>query len=192
MFVVGSVWVEDAVAQARFCCALGACLGACCVQGEAGAPLTPDECATLERVVPAVRSLLQPEALDVIDAVGAWEEGAPGAYQTPCVGGGACVYVSYEGSIALCGLQKAHQDGQIAFPKPISCHLYPLRVGRTRAGQELLRYERIRCCAPARSTGVRQGTWLSDFLEDPLTRRYGAAWYAQFQDACRRHRSAAR
>ncbi len=189
MFVVDDKLVSDAVADAAFACNLGACHGACCVQGDSGAPLEPEERAELERILPRVRKYLRPEALAVIDAQGVWEETDPGEYAIPCIDDAACVFVIYEGPVAKCAIQQAYADGRIDFPKPVSCHLYPIRVEHY-GGHEVLNYEQIDICAPGRAFGRRRQIWLEDYLREPLIRKYGAAWYEAFRTACIERRAA--
>ncbi len=181
MFVVDDILVSDELLDASFACNLGACRGACCVHGDSGAPLEPEERAELERRLPRVRKHLRPEALKVIEKQGVWEEVGPERYATTCVGGAECVFVTYEGPVAVCALQKAHAGGRIDFPKPISCHLYPIRVEKI-GGMDALNYEQIDLCRAARTCGVRKGVALADFLREPLIRKYGAAWYNTFQE----------
>ena len=179
MFAVENILVSDDLLDAPFACNLGACQGACCVQGDSGAPLEREELAALEAVLPRVRKYLRPEALRLIEAEGAWEEVEPGCFATRCVGDAECVFVMYEGPVAKCAIQKAYNEGRVAFPKPISCHLYPLRIQQ--AGEyEIVNYEQISLCDAARRAGGRQGIQLSDYLREPLVRKYGAAWYEQF------------
>lgn len=202
MFAIGDVLISDEVPRARFACALAACRGACCVQGEAGAPLEPEERSVLERLLPIVEADLRPEARAAIAARGVWEETTPGQYATTCVesagsehgsdadaGSGACVFVTYDGPVARCSIQQAHQQRRLDavldhdFPKPLSCHLFPLR--RTRYGeQEVLNYEQAGCCAPARAHGQQHDLSLADVAQAPLVRAYGADWYARFRAAC--------
>lgn len=189
MFAVDHVLVSDEVLDAPFACHLGGCLGGCCVQGDAGAPLEPSERADLERVLPRVRRHLRPEALAVIERNGVWEETEPGRYATTCVDGAECVFVLYEGPVAKCAIQKAHAEGRIDWPKPISCHLYPLRAERY-GDAEVLNYEQITLCDPGRTHGRQLGMRLPDFLRAPLTRKYGAAWYDAFREAVRARRLA--
>jgi hypothetical protein len=188
MFAVGPVLVSDAVLDAPFACHLGACRGACCVHGDSGAPLEPDERAALERVLPLVEPDLRPEARETIRREGVWEEVAPGEYGTTCVAGRECVFVVYEGPadrpVAKCAIQRAYHEGRVDFEKPISCHLFPIRVERHGEGEgavEVLNYERSGLCDPAVRHGRRTGVQLADFLERPLTRRYGPRWYQQFR-----------
>ena len=182
MFVVGDALISDALLDAPFACNLGACLGACCVQGESGAPLEPEERAALEAIVPRVRKYLRPEALAVIDRDGVWEETDSGGYAIPCVADAECVFVTYDGPIAKCAIQKAHLAGRVDFPKPISCHLFPVIV-ETMGEYQVLNYEQVSLCDPARRHGRRHEIQLVDVLREALTRKFGEAWYAAFREA---------
>jgi len=187
MFAVDHVLVSDDLLDAPFACDLGACRGGCCVQGEAGAPLEDDECTAMEAVYPVVAHMLTPEARRVVARGGVWEETAPGHFNTACVpagkhGSGACVFVTHERGIALCSIEKAQRMGRTDIEKPISCALYPLRI-QNYGDLDVVNYERISLCDPARTCGVRMGIDLSDFLAGPLTRRYGSDWYARFREA---------
>lgn len=180
MFVVDHVLVSDDLLDAPFTCNLGACHGACCVHGDSGAPLEPDERAELEAVLPKVRKHLRPEALDVIEREGVWEVTSDGDYATTCVNSRECVFVVYEGPVAKCAIQKAYQAGRVSFEKPISCHLFPVRI-ENYGEYDVLNYEQIDVCAPGRAYGCRTELQLVDFLRTPLERKYGAAWYQQLQ-----------
>lgn len=179
MFVVDDVLISDDVVQAAFSCNLTACKGACCVQGASGAPLEKSELKQVESVLDAVRERLRPEALEVIEKEGVWEELAPGHYATTCVGDAECVFVRYDGPVAKCSIQEAYFEGKVSFEKPISCHLYPIRT-RKLGEFEALNYEQIDICAPGRAHGIDMGIGLAEMLERPLTRKYGADWYTQF------------
>jgi len=188
MFVVDHILISDDVAEARFACNLSACHGACCVQGDAGAPLEEHEIEDIDAALETVRHRLRPEAANVVKQRGAWERGKDGSLSTTCVDDAECVFVRYEGPVAKCLIQEAHERGETDFPKPISCHLYPLRV--TDLGDfEALNMEKMPMCRPAFKKGDRDGTFLSDVLEWPLTRRYGADWYDRFNEACTKRRS---
>lgn len=179
MFVVDDVLISDDVVEAAFSCNLSACRGACCVQGASGAPVEKSELQEVEDVLDTVRHRLRPEALDVIEREGVWEEVAPGYYATTCVGDAECVFVRYDGPVAKCSIQEAFYEGKTDFEKPISCHLYPIRIKQL-GDFEALNYEQIDICAPAIPHGKRLGVGLAEMLERPLTRKYGADWYAQF------------
>ena len=186
MFAVDHVLVSDAVLDAPFACHLGACHGACCVHGDSGAPLEPEERAVLERVLPVVEGDLRPEAREAIRRAGVWEEVAPGDYATTCVDDRECVFVVYDGPVSKCAIQQAYHAGRVDFEKPISCHLFPLRVERHGEGDdavEVLNYERSALCRPAVRHGRRTGVQLAAFLEKPLTRRYGPRWSQKFREA---------
>ena len=199
MFVVGDVLVSDNVLDAAFTCHLGACGGACCVHGERGAPLDEDEADLLERALPTVADELRPEARAVIDERGVWERHDDGELTTTTVGGRECVFVVYEPAheggppVALCALQRAYQQGRVGggeglpegFPKPVSCHLYPLRAETHAGGFEVLNYERIDLCAPGREEGRRRSAWLLDVLRVPLVRKYGEMWYDALRQTAR-------
>lgn len=183
MFAVDDILISDAVLDAPFTCHLGACKGACCVHGDSGAPLEDHERAELEAALPAVERDLRPEALAVIAEQGPWTEEAPGEFATSCVDGRECVFVVYRKGVALCALQQAYHEGRLAFEKPISCHLYPIRVEHY-GGQTVLNYEQIDLCRPAIPHGRRLGVVLHDFLRVPLSRAFGARWYERFRAAC--------
>jgi hypothetical protein len=200
MFAVGPVLVSDALLDAAFACDLGACRGACCVVGERGAPLEKDEIPLIEQARDVVERDLRPEARAALSRGGAWEGNDRSGFATATVAGRECVFVVYERGpgtrpgqgVATCAIQRAFQAGRLGWEKPISCHLYPIRVERIGEGDdavEVLNYEQIDLCAPARSAGRRARTPLARFLERPLTRRYGAPWYAQFLAAWRQRRA---
>lgn len=197
MLSVDHVLVSDDLTDARFACDLGACKGACCIVGDAGAPVLPEERERLDAAVPLVRHLLTDEARRVIDDEGAWEETAPGLYNTACVDGprgpGACVFVTYERGVAKCSIETLYHAGRYDWPKPISCALYPLRIQTFGTGSDaldLVNYEQIDLCEPARRRGERENIRLSDFIEGPLARAYGPAWVARFQTALAQRRDA--
>ena len=195
MFTVDHVLVSDALLDAPFACHLGSCFGACCVHGDRGAPLEPDERAALERALPAVEDRLRPEALRVIARDGVWEGTEREGYGTTTVGGRECVFVTYDGGgrrpVAKCALQEAYRAGRTDFEKPVSCHLYPVRVETYGEGTEavdVLNYERIDLCRPAVPHGERTGVQLADFLAGPLARKYGAGWVGRFRETLRQRR----
>ena len=187
MFAVGNVLVSDDLLDAPFSCNLGACLGGCCVQGDSGAPLEPEERETLEEIFPRVRKYLRPEALDTIEDHGVWEEVKPLQYATSCVDHAECVFVTYEGPVARCAIEKAYFEGRISFRKPISCHLFPIRAERY-GELEVLNYEQIPLCKPAIESGCKKNLQAVEFLREPLVRKYGEAWYELFLTTCEERR----
>ena len=191
MFAVGPVLVSDALIDAAFSCDLGACRGACCVDGERGAPLEKDELDSIDAALEVVAPALRPEALAVVRRAGAWEGDERRGYATTTVADRECVFVVFDHGVAKCAIQQAYHAGRIGWEKPISCHLYPIRVERYGDGPDavdVLNYEQIDECAPGRVHGRRTHVALARMLERPLTRRYGTDWYAEFVDSWRRRR----
>jgi hypothetical protein len=182
MFVIGDAVIEQDIAVATFCCDVIACKGACCtLEGGRGAPLLVAEVSEIAAAYPHVESLLTPRALETIGRMGL-VEGATGDATTPCIDERECVYTWFDGDIARCAFERAYLEGRTSWRKPISCHLFPIRIRRL--GRDHLRYEQIRECAPGRLRGERERIPLHAFLREPLTRTYGEQWYADFRDAC--------
>ena len=165
MIVVKNSIVSDDVADQRFCCDCTVCRGACCVDGDSGAPLLESEVAELQRVLPDALPLLTPEGRQAIEAQGVAVRDAEGDLGTPLVDGKACAYAIYTADgTALCALQRLY--------KPVSCHLYPIRVedyGEFTA----VNYHQWDICRAARG----HGDPLYIALREPLVRRFGQAWY---------------
>ncbi len=183
MFVIGEIVVEDTVARTQFHCDLARCKGACCtVEGGRGAPLLDHETVELEAVLPYVRKYLSAQHLDVIGKQGI-VEGPPGDRVTTCVDEKACVFVMVENGIAKCAIEHAWQRGEVGWRKPLSCHLFPIRIRRF--GGDILYYEEFSGCAPALVKGEKEGVNLFSFLREALVRAYGAGWYEQFRNVCR-------
>ena len=177
MVVIGQAILDDNVLDAKFACDLDVCKGACCcLPGARGAPLEDDEVLEIRKVFPAIRSLLPPASLSTIAPSGL-VEGSPGDYATSCVNDGDCVFVFRENGIAKCAFERAFLDGRTDWRKPISCHLFPLRIRQMR--QEYVRYEQIPECKGGRARGEREDTGLLVFVRDALLKKYGPRWYAQ-------------
>ena len=178
MYQVAEILVEDDIRGAEFCCDLPVCKGACCtLEGGRGAPLLEEEVGELLSALPAVRPMLPSRSLAVIDRHGA-VDGAPGDRATMCVEEQECVFALLEQGIARCALERAWLAGATAWRKPLSCHLFPIRLRRTPSPH--LRYEQIAECAPGRARGRAEGVHLAGFLREPLTRAFGDVWYRAF------------
>jgi hypothetical protein len=178
--------VDDSIPRIKFACNISTCKGACCtLSGGLGAPLLNEEIAELERSFPIIKSTLPQEHLETIAQYGLYE-GKPDLYTTKCCNNRACVFVTYEEGIARCAIEKAFMEGKLEWRKPLSCHLFPVRVDR--GIRERLRYERITECDSALYRGEREQVYLSDFLKEPLLRAFGYSWYRDFQLACNRER----
>ena len=180
--MVGSVVLSMDCLRERFCCDVEACRGACCVEGDSGAPLTEEEAQALEDVAQAVWDELSPEAQSVIRQQGASYVDSEGDLVTSIVGGRDCVFTCYdkEGH-CLCAIQKAQDEGRIAARKPISCSLYPIREKHFSGGLTALNYHRWDVCRPARLLGKKKGIPVYQYLRKPLTERFGEEWYAELE-----------
>jgi hypothetical protein len=186
MFIIGEAIIEDRLGDEKFACDHGACRGACCtLEGGRGAPLDDREAEEIRASFPAVEHLLSLKSLQTIKQVGLIE-GVPGDYATPCVESRECVYVYFDGGVARCSFERAYLAGETHWRKPLSCHLFPIRVRRF--GQEFLHYEQIDECAAARRRGSAEDIPLSEFLKEPLIRRFGTAWYETFAAICNARR----
>lgn len=191
MLQIGNALVSTDLIDTPFVCDLERCKGACCVQGDSGAPLEADELEQIERAFPAVRDMLQPEALASIDEIGLHTVDTDGDCVTPLVNGNReCVYTVFENGIASCAFEKAYNQGLIGFRKPVSCHLYPVRIEK-HPHYDAVNYHKWSVCAPACSLGKKLDVPLYVFLKDSLTRKYGSDWYQELcevAEAYRKHR----
>jgi hypothetical protein len=180
MIIVADTIIDETVTSSSFCCDLHACKGVCCcLEGGRGAPLTDEEVSLVTATFPFAKEYLSARNLDVIAREGL-VEGWDGSYATPCVEHKECVYVYFADGIALCAFERAYNEGKTPWRKPISCHLFPIRVGR--AGRTYLRYEQMAECLPARQSGETRNISLVDFLKDPLIRAFGEPWFDQLCD----------
>jgi Protein of unknown function (DUF3109) len=179
MIKVGEVLVSDEIRDEEFVCHLEKCKGACCVEGDLGAPLEDDELAVLQQNLESVFPYLTEEGKKAIAAQGPYVLDEDGDYSTPTIGGKECAYAHYDAQgILKCGIEQAYLDGKTTFRKPISCHLYPIRITK-RKGFEAVNYHRWSICSAACSFGKSLQVPLYRFLREPLIRKYGEAWYQE-------------
>lgn len=177
----GTLISEDIFEQ-RFVCDLTACKGACCVEGDSGAPLEPEEAELIQALWPKVRPYIPEKGQRAIDKDGVSEVDEDGDLVTTLVEGrGECAFTVFENGIALCGIEKAWRDGAVPFRKPISCHLYPIRVAKLRF-HDGLNYHRWPICKPACACGAKLDVPVFRFVKDALVRKYGEPWYAELED----------
>jgi len=180
MVQVGDVIVSFDVLREKFSCDLDACKGACCVEGDAGAPVTLDEIAEIESLLPDIEDDLTPEACAIIARQGVAYTDPAGDLVTSIVGGKDCVFCMKKGGMTLCAIEKAWREGRTSFMKPVSCHLYPIRVSHF--GQYYaLNYNRWDICKAAVIKGEKDGIPIYRFLREPLIRRFGQAWYDELE-----------
>ena len=183
MLVVQDCIVSEDLADHCFSCPLHECHGTCCIEGDAGAPLDADEISVLETIFPIVKEYMTPEGIAAIEQQGVAVRDMEGDWGTPLVHQKACAFVVHDGDVALCAIEKAYRDGKIDFPKPISCHLYPVRVEHY--GQfTAVNYHRWDICRCAIARGEREGIPLYKYLEVALIRKFGEAWYNELAEQC--------
>ncbi len=177
IFMVGNVLVSPDILTVKFCCDLDKCHGQCCIEGDAGAPVTMDETMEIENALDTVWSDLSASAQAVIDRQGVAYTDVEGDLVTSIVGGKDCVFTCYENGCCLCALERSYRNGKTGFVKPISCSLYPIRVKSFGNGTCGINYHHWRICSDARKKGEELNLPLYKFLKEPLTRRFGKEWY---------------
>lgn len=180
MFQIGKTIVSEDVLEKEFVCNLSACKGECCIDGDAGAPVEDGEVEILRSVYDKVKPFLRPEGIAAIEEQGTSIYGDDEEYETPLIEGGECAYVIYENEMALCGIEKAYNEGLIDWKKPISCHLYPIRIKQF-SSFEAVNYHKWHICSDACTLGKELGVPVYKFLKDPLIRKYGEDWYKELE-----------
>jgi len=182
MIAIDNVLLSDEVVEEQFVCDLNKCKGGCCVDGDCGAPLTEEETKIIARIYPKIKSYLTPEYIPEIERQGTHTIDDQYGYVTPAVDGGICVYgITDELGIVKCGIEKAWKDGKIDFRKPISCHLFPIRITQY-PGYEAVNYEpRPTLCKPACKQGKQLKVPVYVFLKDAITRKYGGEFYGALE-----------
>ncbi|MDE6628708.1 MAG: DUF3109 family protein [Muribaculaceae bacterium] len=172
------------IVERFFCCDLDKCLGACCIEGDAGAPVTEEEVREIEAAVPAIEADMLPRAIEEVRNAGVAYVDEEGDLVTTILDGKNCAFTCYApGGVCLCALEKAQREGRIAFRKPVSCALYPLRI-KEYPTFTAVNYHRWDICRDAEALGKKLGIRLYQFLKEPLTRRFGKEWYDELCQAC--------
>lgn len=172
------------LAEEFFCCDLDKCLGACCIEGDAGAPVTIEEVAKIEEALPVVEPEMLPRAVEEVRQNGVAYVDQEGDLVTTILDGRNCAFTCYApGGICLCALEKAFREGKTGFKKPASCSLYPLRL-TTYPTFTAVNYHRWKICRDAVANGRKKGIRLYQFLRGPLTERFGQEWYDELAQAC--------
>lgn len=185
MFQLGKSIVSEEILENDFVCNLTACKGACCVEGEAGAPLEEEELEILKEVYPKVAPLLRKQGAEAIAEQGVYVKGADGEWETPLVNGSECAYVIFdEKNTALCGIEAAYKKGLISWKKPLSCHLYPVRV-KQYSEFTAVNYHKWYICDDACTLGKELGVPVYKFVKEALIRKFGQAWYDELEQVAR-------
>lgn len=184
MLQIQNALVSLDVIEKFFVCNLDKCLGECCIEGDAGAPITEQEYAQLKEILPEVYADLLPAARQRIDEAGVAYVDEEGDLVTQIVEGRNCVFTCYgEGGMCMCAIEKAYREGRIDFYKPISCHLYPLRL-TDYSSFTAVNYHSWKICKAAEVLGRAKGVRVYQFLKEPLIRRFGKEWYDELVLAC--------
>lgn len=183
MYQFDNLLIDENIINSYFICNLKKCKGACCTfPGELGAPLLDSEITEIEKCLDEAKKHLPARSLKVLSTDGFYQ-GKPGKYTTVCINKRDCVFVYYEGNIALCALEKAYNEGKTSFKKPLSCHLFPIRIGNF--GGVYMYYEKIEECEPAIENGRQNKLSLLDFLKEPLKRYFGDQKLDEFLNFCK-------
>lgn len=183
VILINNTIVSDDLLDKEFVCALDKCKGACCVAGDSGAPLEYEETMVLEEIYESVKPYMTAEGIESVETFGNWLIDSDGDFVTPLVKGREqCAYVFFDHGIAKCAIEKAYNEGKAGFKKPVSCHLYPVRISKFK-DYDAVNYNRWEVCSPACKNGKELGVPVYQFVKDALIRKYGIGWYDQLQGA---------
>lgn len=186
MILIQEILVSETVIQEAFACNLSACKGACCVEGDYGAPLTDNEVVKLGQLLEDIFPYLPQKSRQVIREQGFSKPQDEGdGVETELMPDGACVFMGRdELGITFCGIEKAYYAGDIAFKKPVSCHLYPIRINKNKfTGFEAMNYDQWDICSAACSNGQKKGIKVFEFAKDAIIRKYGEEFYEELSAA---------
>ena len=182
MLQIDDTLVSLDVVERQFICDLPLCKGACCIEGDAGAPLEQQELAELRKILPDVWDDLSPQAQELIKKQGVAYIDSDGDTVTSIINGKDCVFTCYDSSgICSCAIEKAYREGRIRFMKPVSCHLYPIRITHYDTFKAV-NFNRWKICKPAEILGKKERLPLYKFLREPLIRKFGEDWYEKLDE----------
>lgn len=190
MILIDDVLISDDVIEKQFVCNISKCKGICCVEGDSGAPVEKSETKILRKIYPKIKKYLLPEGIKSIEEQGTFVDEPDdeySSYATPLIDGGACAYVNYESDgTVTCGIEKAWKDGVTDFRKPISCHLYPIRL---KPMEEItaVNYDVWDICSDACTLGKKLKVPVYVFLKDALIRKFGEEFYDALDAAAKEH-----
>lgn len=187
MFQLGKTIVSESIIEKDFVCNLSACKGACCVAGDAGAPLEESELQILKDIYPEVKPFLRKEGIAAIEAQGVYTTNDFGEHETTLINNADCAYVIYdEKKTALCGIEEAYNSGLISWKKPVSCHLYPIRI-RDYSEFSAVNYDKWEICDDACSLGKELQVPVYKFVKQALIRKFGEDWYTELEKVADQH-----
>ena len=176
MFQLNKTIISEEILEKEFVCNLSACKGACCVDGDAGAPLDEEETKILAEIFPKVKPFLRPEGIAAIEAQGTHVVSDFGELETPLIDGKDCAYVIFDGKTALCGIEQAYNEGIVDWKKPVSCHLYPIRL-KEYSDFAAVNYDKWHICTDACALGEELGVPVYNFVKEALIRKFGQQWF---------------
>jgi len=177
MIILDNTIISDDIRESFFCCDLQQCKGACCIEGDAGAPLEEMEISLIEDYIEEIIPYMLEGGKLIVRSTGVFDYDLEGNFVTPLVNDRECAFVYFEEGIARCAIEKACREKAIPFPKPISCNLYPIRVKYLANGNEALNYHKWPICKKAVEKGFKEKLPLYRFLDQALIRKYGRSWY---------------
>ena len=184
MVLIGNTLVSLDVLEVQFVCDVKRCKGMCCVDGVAGAPVEKEEGEILGQIIPQLKPYLREQGWQAIREQGPVVTDHDGDLVTPLVSTEECAYAVFEEGIAKCAIEQAWFDGKVAFRKPISCHLYPIRLSQVDK-LEAVNYHEWEICRPALKKGKKEGVPVFRFVKDALIRRYGEKWYRELEETAK-------
>lgn len=173
--------ISKEIFEKKFVCDLSSCKGACCVEGDSGAPLLKSEIKELKKIHKKVKSYMSEKGLEVVEKKGVYVVDQEGDLTTPLVNDRECAYVVFENGISKCAIEKAYIDKKINFKKPISCHLYPIRITEYEKF-DAINYESNKICSSACKLGDEMQIPVFKFLKEPLIRKYGQQFYNELNE----------
>lgn len=182
MIAIDNTIVSEHLLEKKFVCDLNACKGECCVAGDSGAPLEMEEIGIMEDLLDKVKPYLPKDGIKAIEKQGVFVIDDDGDYTTPLVKGKHCAFTYFESGTAKCAIEKAYYAGEISWKKPISCHLYPVRITKYK-DYDAVNFHKWEICKPACECGAKLDVPVYKFLREPLIRKYGEDWYKQLEFA---------
>ncbi len=187
MIVIGNTVISDDILNKFFVCHIEKCKGACCVEGDLGAPLEKSELDILEEIFELIKPYLSDEGIIAIEEQGFYIRDFEGDFSTPTVHGRECAYALYDKNGNMkCGLEMAYDDGKTDFKKPLSCHLYPVRIKENETSS-IVNVDSWHICNPACSLGEKLQVPVYQFLKEALIRKFGLEWYRQLEEFALKH-----
>lgn len=188
MFQLGKTIVSEDIIKKDFVCNLSACKGACCIDGDAGAPLELAETEILEAIYPKLKPFLRKEGIAAIEAQGKFTTNDFGEHETTLIDGADCAYVIFDKKgTALCAIEEAYNQGEVEWKKPVSCHLYPIRV-KDYTEFSAVNYHKWEICDDACTLGKELQVPVYKFVKQALIRKFGEDWYMELEKIAEKHK----